>query len=173
MKQQIKIIRANRKSLSMKIDRDGIIVVRAPRFVFQKTIDNFIEKNKAWIEKQQSQRQKSILDPSQVLEYKREARDIIIPRVAEFAEKYGFTYNSVKITSAMTRWGSCTNKKNLNFTYRLALAPDEVRDYVIVHELCHLRQMNHSKKFWSEVAAIMPDYKQQEKWLKENWATIS
>ena len=173
MKQQIKIIRANRKSLSMKIDRDGIIVVRAPRFVFQKTIDNFIEKNKAWIEKQQSQRQKSILDPNQVAEYKREARDIIIPRVAEFAKKYGFTYNSVKITSAMTRWGSCTSKKNLNFTYRLALAPDEVRDYVIVHELCHLRQMNHSKKFWSEVEAIMPDYKQQEKWLKENWATIS
>lgn len=173
MKQQIKIIRANRKSLSLKIDRDGTIVVRAPRFVFQKTINNFIQKNRGWIEKQRQAQQDSILDPNQVSEYKREARDIIIPRVAEFADKYGFTYNSVKITSAMTRWGSCTSKKNLNFTYRLALAPGRVRDYVIVHELCHLRQMNHSKKFWSEVEAIMPDYKTQEKWLKENGATIS
>ncbi len=173
MNQQIKIIRQNRKTLSLKIDKDGVIIVKAPRFVFQKTIDNFIEKNKLWIEKQQVNRQDSILDPNQVAEYKQEARDIIIPRVAEFAEKYGFTYNSVKITSAMTRWGSCTSKKNLNFTYRLALAPDDVRDYVIVHELCHLRQMNHSRKFWNEVASIMPDYKIQEKWLKENGATIS
>jgi len=170
---EIKIIRQSRKSLSLKVDKDGTVIVKAPRFVFQKTIDNFIEKNRWWIETQRSKKQNSILDPNQIAEYKREAREIIIPRVAEFAEKYGFTYNSVKITSAMTRWGSCTSKKNLNFTYRLALAPREVRDYVIVHELCHLRQMNHSKKFWSEVEAIMPSYKEQEKWLKENWATIS
>ena len=173
MNQQIKIIRQNRKTLSLKVDRNGEIIVKAPRYVFQKTIDSFIEKNTSWIEKQRKSKQNSLLDPNQVTEYKREARDIIVPRVAEFAQKYGFTYNSVKITSAMTRWGSCTSKRNLNFTYRLALAPDEVRDYVIVHELCHLRQMNHSKKFWKEVASIMPDYKIQEKWLKDNWATIS
>ena len=79
----------------------------------------------------------------------------------------------MKITSAKTRWGSCTSKRNLNFTYRLILAPQKVIDYVIVHELCHLRQMNHSKKFWDEVATIMPDYKVQEHWLKEHGASIS
>ena len=165
---EIKIIRQNRKTLSLKVDKEGNIIVKAPRYVFKKTIDNFIEKNTSWIEKQREKKQNSILDPSKISEYKKEAKQIIIPRVQEFAQKYGFTYNSIKITSAMTRWGSCTSKKNLNFTYRLALAPERVRDYVIVHELCHLRQMNHSKKFWSEVASIMPDYKDQEKWLKEN-----
>lgn len=170
---EIEIIRQSRKTLTLKVDKNGKLIVKAPLFTFQKTIDDFIEKNKVWIEKQREKKQNSILDPNQVSEYKREARDIIIPRVAELAKKYGFTYNSVKINSAMTRWGSCTSKKNLNFTYRLALAPDEVRDYVIIHELCHLRQMNHSKKFWDEVEAIMPDYKIQEKWLKQNGASIS
>lgn len=170
---EIKIIRQSRKSLSLKVDRDGVVVVKAPHFTFQKTIDRFVEKNKAWIEKQKKSKQNSIMDPDKVWEYKAEAKKIIIPRVAEFAEKYWFKYNNIRITSAQTRWGSCTSKKNLNFTYRLVLAPEKVRDYVIVHELCHLRQMNHSQKFWKEVEAIMPDYKQQEKWLKDNWAMIS
>jgi len=136
-------------------------------------IQNFIDKHREWIEKQQSKKQDSVLDPQKIPHYKKLARETIPPRVAEFAEKYGFEYNSIKITSAMTRWGSCTSKRNLNFTYRLALAPEEVRDYVIVHELCHLRQMNHSRKFWKEVSDIMPDYKIREKWLKEHGASIS
>ncbi len=76
--------------------------------------------------------------------------------MAELAEQYGFRYNSVKITSAKTRWGSCTSKQHLNFSYRLIMTPRDCIDYVIIHELCHLRQMNHSTKFWKEVAAIMP-----------------
>jgi len=157
----------------MRFDRAGVLQVKAPLFMANRQIQDFIEKHKMWIETQQSKRQTSKLDPKKKEHYKKLARESIPPRVADFADRYGFTYNSIKITSAMTRWGSCTSKKNLNFTYRLALAPDFVRDYVIVHELCHLRQMNHSRKFWAEVGRIMPDYKLAEKWLKQNGGSIS
>ncbi len=157
----------------MRFDKKGILQVKAPVFVTKWQIQSFIDRNKNWIEKQQAKKQNSILDPSKVVEYKKLAKQVIPSRVSQFAQKYGFSYNTVKITSATTRWGSCTSQKNLNFTYRLALAPQEVIDYVIVHELCHLRQMNHSSKFWDEVRAIMPEYKKQEKWLKENGASIS
>ncbi len=99
--------------------------------------------------------------------YKQEAKAYIIPRCNELAQKYGFIHAGIRITSAQTRWGSCSSKKTLNFSYRLVMAPKACIDYVIIHELCHLREMNHSKKFWSEVAAIMPEYKQHEKHLKE------
>lgn len=170
---EIVIKKSFRKSLSMRFDRKGILQIKAPVFATKWQIQSFIDKNKDWIEKQQAKKQDSILDPSKIAEYKKLAKETIPPRVQEFAKEYGFSYNTVKITSATTRWGSCTSKKTLNFTYRLALAPQEVIDYVIVHELCHLRQMNHSSKFWDEVRAIMPEYKKQEKWLKENGASIS
>lgn len=99
--------------------------------------------------------------------YKSQAKKYIIPRCNELAEKYGFSHRWIRITSASTRWGSCSSKKTLNFSYRLVMAPKKCIDYVIIHELCHLRQMNHSSKFWSEVAAIMPEYKKYETHLKE------
>jgi predicted metal-dependent hydrolase len=101
--------------------------------------------------------------------YKKEAKKYIVPRCNQLAEKYGFSHKWIRITSASTRWGSCSSKKTLNFSYRLIMAPKSSIDYVIVHELCHLRQMNHSSKFWSEVAAIMPDYKVYEGHLKKEW----
>lgn len=170
---EIVIQKSLRRSISMRFDRKGILQVKAPVFMTQGQIQSFIEKNQDWIRKQQAKKQDSRLEPEKIEHYKKLARETIPARVAEFATEYGFIYNSIKITSAMTRWGSCTSKKNLNFTYRLVLAPEFVRDYVIVHELCHLRQMNHSKKFWNEVAGIMPEYKIAEKWLKENGASIS
>ena len=131
-------------------------------------IDSFVDKNKDWIEKQKEKQEESILDTGKIDEYKKQAREYIVPKVDEYALKFWFTYNKIRITSATTRWGSCSSKKNLNFSYRLILAPKTAVDYVIVHELCHLRQMNHSKKFWAEVEAIMPEYKEHENWLKKN-----
>ena len=102
--------------------------------------------------------------------YKSQAKNYIPARCKELALEYGFEYNNLHITSAQSRWGSCSGKKNLNFSYRLIMAPREAIDYVIIHELCHLRQMNHSVKFWKEVSDIMPEYKQHEKHLKdEGW----
>jgi predicted metal-dependent hydrolase len=99
---------------------------------------------------------------------KKEAKEYIKTRVAKIAEKNEFKYNNIRITSAKTRWGSCSSRKNLNFSFFLIGAPKQTIDYVIVHELAHLREMNHSKNFWQIVENIMPDYKEHKKWLKEN-----
>ena len=100
--------------------------------------------------------------------YKKKAKEIIIPRVERYALALGFSYKRIGITSAKKRWGSCNSKGSINFTYRLVMTPPEIIDYVIVHELMHLREMNHSAKFWSHVAQIIPDYKKRRKWLKDN-----
>ncbi len=100
--------------------------------------------------------------------YKKEACHIFNERVAHYAEKHGFDVKQVKLSSARTRWGSCSSKGYINLTWRLVMAPLEIIDYVVVHELCHLREANHSSAFWAQVGAIMPDYKSRRRWLKEN-----
>ena len=99
--------------------------------------------------------------------YKERAYDVISERVHEYAQRYGFIPKQVKITSAMTRWGSCSSSGTLNFTWRLVMAPLDVIDYVVVHELAHLRVKNHSSQFWKVVEMIDPEYKLKKKWLKE------
>ena len=94
---------------------------------------------------------------------------VVIPkRVEYFAEKIPVTYGRITIRNQKTRWGSCSSKGNLNFNCLLMLAPPEVLDYVVVHELCHRKEMNHSERFWREVENILPDYRERKKWLKEN-----
>ena len=100
--------------------------------------------------------------------YKIQARMIIAERVDHWAGANGLSYTTLRITSARTRWGSCSSKGSLNFSWRLVLAPLEVIDYVVVHELAHLKQRNHSRAFWAEVETMMPDYRQHRRWLKEN-----
>jgi predicted metal-dependent hydrolase len=100
--------------------------------------------------------------------YRKEAKKIIPERVQNFAEQYGFIYRKITITSAQKRWGSCTSRGSVNFSWRLIMAPQEVIDYVIVHELSHLTHLNHSKQFWHKVQTIMPNFKEQRQWLKAN-----
>ncbi len=100
--------------------------------------------------------------------YKEQAYVVISERVTQFAKRYGFTPKAVKITSAKTRWGSCSSNGNLSFSWRLVMAPLDVVDYVIVHELAHLRVKDHSSKFWKAVESIDPEYKRKRKWLREN-----
>jgi predicted metal-dependent hydrolase len=100
--------------------------------------------------------------------YRKQATQIISERVLWYASRNGFTYSKIRITSARRRWGSCTSRGTLSFTWRLVMAPMAVIDYVVVHELVHLQEKNHSKSFWGKVKAIMPDYKQQIAWLKAN-----
>ena len=102
--------------------------------------------------------------------YKKQARQIFNERITHYAEKYGFDVKQVKLSSARTRWGSCSSKGYINLTWRLVMTPLEIIDYVAVHELCHLREANHSPAFWAQVAAILPDYKVRRRWLKENGA---
>ncbi len=109
--------------------------------------------------------------------YKNLAKNLILDRIEYYKDKIGVDYNFVKIKSVKSRWGSCSSKKNLNFSWKLVMANIKIVDYVVVHELCHLKEMNHSEKFWREVEKILPDYKVRIKMLrdfedtlkKENW----
>jgi hypothetical protein len=100
--------------------------------------------------------------------YRQQAQAILPERVERYAAQYGFQYQRVKISSARTRWGSCSARGSLSFTWRLAMAPVEVIDYVVVHELAHLRVRNHGREFWALVGAMVPEFKQRIAWLKEN-----
>ena len=100
--------------------------------------------------------------------YKDRARQALTGRVQFFAAQHGFRYDKVRITSARTRWGSCSSRGSLSFTWRLVMAPLDVVDYVVIHELAHLKIKNHSAVFWAEVARLMPDYKRHRDWLKRN-----
>lgn len=100
--------------------------------------------------------------------YRARAREILEDRVAHFALRMGLTCRSVRITDAKERWGSCTAAGSLNFAWRLVMAPTPVIDYVIVHELAHLVEMNHSRRFWERLGRILPDYAKRRKWLREN-----
>ena len=104
--------------------------------------------------------------------YREQARTVLTERVEFFARKYGFKIGKIRISSARTRWGSCSSRDTLSFTWRLVMAPPDVIDYVVVHELCHLKEMNHSKAFWARVEAILPDYKAHRKWLKDNGSKL-
>ncbi len=99
--------------------------------------------------------------------YREETRQIVHQYIDRYAKHYGLKINGVRITSARTRWGSCSGKGNLNFTYRLCMAPLSVVEYVVVHELAHLRVHNHSRTFWAEVGRMLPDYQKQRNWLKQ------
>ena len=100
--------------------------------------------------------------------YMKEAKLIIPQRVEYFSKKFNFQYKSIRITSARTRWGSCSALDNLNFSWRLVMAPQEAIDYVVIHELAHTVHKNHSKQFWDEVHRCMPDYLVHKKWLKDH-----
>jgi len=100
------------------------------------------------------------------------ARGIINARAAHWAALLDVKYNRIAIKGQRSLWGSCSRKGNLNFNWRLAAAPPEALDYVVVHELCHLREMNHSRKFWAHVAAACPDYKTHRRWLRDNTAAL-
>jgi predicted metal-dependent hydrolase len=105
--------------------------------------------------------------------YKQEAARVLAERVQLYAARHGFQVQKIRISSARTRWGSCSARGTLSFTWRLVMAPLEVIDYVVVHELVHLRVRNHSKAFWAAVAEIMPSYKQPRLWLKRHGHTLS
>ena len=172
------IVRSNRKSIELNICRDGHIRVRVPFSVTDAEIAQVLKEKSSWIEKHRKQmleRQQSVremwgnrLSAQDIQALADQAVKIIPEKVRYFAGKIGVAYGRITIRNQKTRWGSCSGKGNLNFNCLLMLTPDEVQDYVVIHELCHRKEMNHSPKFWAEVAKFMPDYKQKRKWLKEN-----
>jgi predicted metal-dependent hydrolase len=167
----MKIIRSKRKTLALEISSDASLIIRAPRLMPLFLIKNFIKQKQNWITKKQELIKIRNQKKSQIPTFKitkEQALEKITKRVKYYSSLSGFKYQNIRITSAQKRWGSCSARNNLNFPQRLALAPNQVIDYVVIHELCHIKEKNHSSNFWNEVAKIMPDYKIHRKWLKEN-----
>ena len=174
------LIRSKRRTVSIEINKDGSVLVRAPRLLPKLAIEKLLFEKQEWIEKKRAEMLKRNalkgkaceenvkLSGKDIERLKRKAAELIYPLVEEYSELIGVTYNRVTIRAQKTRWGSCSSKGNLNFNCLLALCPEPVIRYVVVHELSHRKYMNHSKQFWNEVAMSMPDYKEYRKWLKIN-----
>jgi predicted metal-dependent hydrolase len=215
-------IRARRRTISIQVQPDGKVVVRAPLRAAEKLIRAFVESKAGWITRKKAEAASrapvavrqfrdgepfpllgrevplrvadgkratlSLTDGEFIISagalpkaaqffekwYKAYALKVLTERVKLYAARHGFAPGRIRITSARTRWGSCSSRGTLSFTWRLVMAPLEVLDYVVVHELVHLKVKNHSKAFWDAVAALMPDYKDRMAWLKSNqhWMTL-
>lgn len=219
------IIYSNRKTVSICINRDGTVSVRAPRFIQKKEIDHIIKQKMGWIQKKQQQMiernavgqnkvkrtyeenstmpylgkeyslhflqnlkfntpvvefygdyfqvQSSKFDRDEIeiafkIWYINKAKEILKDRILYYQNVIQEPFGQVRIKEQKSCYGSCSSKRNLNFNWKCVLAPIEILDYVVVHELCHLKELNHSKRFWTEVEKVMPDYKIHKKWLKEH-----
>ncbi len=211
------IIKSKRKTLSLSLDKDGRVIVRAPYKCSEKRINEFVLSNQGWLEKATESFNKSqskvssysVSDGGRIpllgedfeilfTDNKKAAIDkrvILLPeknslsslekmlktialnyfkeRLDYYSSLSGLEYNRIKITKAKTRWGSCNSDKNICFSLYLVMCPLNVIDYVIVHEMCHLKYMNHSKKFWAEVEKYIPDYGEKRKWLRDNRAIVN
>ena len=170
---KMKIIKSNRRTMSATI-KDGIVVVRAPLRIADKEIIRFLQEHESWILKNLAKYQemeKQMGEPLKLEEIKELAEKAlkeIPPIVKYYAEIIGVSYGRITVRNQTTKWGSCTAKGNLNFNCLLMLAPREVLESVIVHELCHRKYMDHSKRFYDEILKVFPDYHKWDKWLKDN-----
>ncbi len=172
----VHLIRCRRKSVGIRIEGTGEITVRAPLRMPEAEIRKVLESKRNWIEKTlqkvKARAQEPKLTEEELAALVKQAKKVIPPRVAERAKQIGVTYGRIAIRKQKSLWGSCSAKGNLNFNCLLMLCPEDVLDYVIVHELCHRKELNHSPRFWAEVERILPDYKQRLKWLKNEGQTI-
>lgn len=168
-----KLVLSGRKTLAIHVKPDGSVEVRGPFRLSKAKADAFVEAKADWIYKtqqrlvEQNQKKQPInLSREEVEQYKKEAASLFQARCNYFADKMGVQYQQIKINQAKTRWGSCNSKGNLHFTFRLVFAPAELVDYVIVHELAHLKEFNHSPRFWAVVEKVLPDYKERRSFLR-------
>ncbi len=177
---EIEIRRSNRKTLALEVTPDARVIVRAPIRLPQAQIERFLEEKSAWIEKslekvkkrrEECANQKK-LSMEDIKKLAQQALLVIPQKVEHYAQEIGVTYGRITIRNQKSRWGSCSAKGNLNFNCLLMLTPEAVQDYVVVHELCHRKEMNHSDKFWSEVEKVIPDYRAKRKWLKEHGGAL-
>ena len=170
------LIRSSRKTISIVIRPNGEVEVRCPRRCSKRDVDAFLVSKEDWIRRHLetiAQRpQIPALSPEQLRELAKQAAAILPERVQHFANIMGVTVGRITIRSQRTRWGSCSAQGNLNFNCLLMLCPEEVRDYVVIHELCHRKHLNHSADFWAEVERYCPDYRIHRKWLKDNGAVL-
>ena len=160
--------------LRFAIHQDGRLVITAPMLISGRTIEKMIAEKREWIEEKLEIAKKNARPVApkrtrrEVGEDKDRALVLIRSRIEHFNLVYRLSWKRIAIRNQKTRWGSCSGKGNLNFNYKVALLPPHLSDYIIVHELCHLAQMNHSKKFWDLVAQTVPDFRSRRKEIREH-----
>jgi len=151
---------------------DGAVVLTAPAGVDTSVIERFFEDKKLWILKKIEAFRSAglklvrIQHAGDYRNRKNEALALVLDRVAHYNKTLGVSYNSLRIKNQKSCWGSCSRKRNININYRILHLPKEMQDYIIVHELCHLKEFNHSKRFWSLVETLVPDYRDVRARLK-------
>lgn len=161
--------------MSLRLEEDGTITVRAPLRMSVREIDQFVEHHKEWIwtrKKMQEERnaaRRTYTDEEREAG-KKLAKRVLAEKCRRFAQQMGVTYGMISVREQKTRWGSCSTKGNLNFNWKLVLMPEEILDYVVVHELAHRLEMNHSPAFWAQVGYVIPDYRERRAWLKAHGA---
>mgnify|MGYP002773635323 FL=1 len=174
-----RLIRARRRTLSIRITQEGNLEIRAPLGMPKGEIEAFLKEKAQWIETHRAkvlaeyaQGQEAPLGEEEILALAEQMRQRLPEKLNRHAASMGVTFGRVTIRCQQTRWGSCSSRGNLNFNCLLMLAPEEVLDYVVVHELAHRKQMNHSALFWQEVARECPDYKKSLRWLKDRGGAL-
>ena len=161
---------SKRRSVSLKV-KNGDLLISAPIGTSKNDINKILEKHSEWIKKavarEKATREKfESLSESDVKMLKKEARKYLVPLCEYYSSLTGLEYNKISITSAKTRFGSCSSAKNISFSYRIMLYPESAREYVVLHEIAHLKEMNHSPDFYAIIERYMPDYKVRRKLLK-------
>lgn len=186
---EYELIRMNRKSLAIHISEDGKVMVKAPVGMKARVISDFICSKQEWIEERVKKahadssnrivicegatvpfRNKPFLVDDAVKTRRwmiEEARSEFEKKAGYYSQIIGVSYNRIAVREQKTRWGSCSSGRNLNFNWKLIMMPEKVLDYVVIHELSHLKEMNHSKRFWNIVAQVCPEYMECRRWLKD------
>ncbi|MBQ7596684.1 MAG: M48 family metallopeptidase [Clostridia bacterium] len=167
-----RLIRSRRKTLALEISRECEVIVRAPYAMPQKKIEEFVRQHESWIarglEKQKKRAQsRENLTEADIKELKKRARDYLPQKTEYYAKLMGVRYSGIKITSAKTRFGSCSASNSICYSYLLMLKPLSAVDYVVVHELAHTVHKNHGRQFYALIEKYLPDYKQRIKELKK------
>lgn len=166
------MIRSQRKTVALRVAADGTLTVRAPRSLSRATVDSVVERHAEWIERQRErlrERTERFPEPTEAqrLELIRRAHEEIPPLVNKYAALMGVRPAAITITSARTRFGSCSGKDRLSFSWRLMRYPAETVEAIVVHELCHIRHKNHQKEFYILLRSILPDYNERTEILKK------
>jgi predicted metal-dependent hydrolase len=162
------------RNLRITIKPGGSVFAVKPRHLSESAVQKFLVEKSAWILKKidNLQNKQSLLLSGNRADYKRHvetARQLALRKISQFNQIYKINFNRLAIRDQSTRWGSCSRKGNLNFNYRIALLPEHLADYIVVHEMCHLRELNHSPRFWDLVAVALPDYARRRKELRNDY----
>ena len=166
------IVRSKRKTVAIDVYRDCSVKVRAPLRMAKADIDNFVKRNISWIEKQQAKhsvnKENAIeITEAQIKQLKISAKEILSQKTEYFSSIMNVQPKGVKITSATTCWGSCSYVNSICYSYRVMLLDDECQNYIVVHELSHIKQKNHSAAFYAEIEKIIPDYRRIKNKIKD------